>query len=301
MTGPNGSLPPFQRRGSQALPTTSATPATPGLPVIEHDTESSARHAERRSKSHVLAVANQKGGSGKTTTAVNAAAVLADRGHRVLLIDLDPQCTATRWLATPPINHGLSQLLDGQRDVSDLTTPTGIAGLELVPGDGYLAGAERMLAGLPVPQTRVRRALSAVAAYDLVLIDCPPALGLLTVNALAAASGLIVPVAAQAMELDGLADLQQTIAAVRDGLGHDVAIDAVVACRVRTRTTLARDVIDGLRHVHGDVVLNTVVRDNVRVAEAYAWQEPVTVYNPECAGAHDHYAVAVELETRIWP
>jgi chromosome partitioning protein len=195
----------------------------------------------------------------------------------------------------------LSQLLDGQRDVSDLTTPTGIAGLELVPGDGYLAGAERMLAGLPVPQTRVRRALSAVAAYDLVLIDCPPALGLLTVNALAAASGLIVPVAAQAMELDGLADLQQTIAAVRDGLGHDVAIDAVVACRVRTRTTLARDVIDGLRHVHGDVVLNTVVRDNVRVAEAYAWQEPVTVYNPECAGAHDHYAVAVELETRIWP
>lgn len=249
----------------------------------------------------VTAVTNQKGGSGKTTTAVNAAAVLADRGYRVLLIDLDPQCTATRWLAAPPIDHGLSRLLDDELAIADLTTLTSQVGLEVVPGDGYLAGAERMLAGLSVPQTRVQRALSDVDRYDLVLIDCPPALGLLTINALAAASGLIVPVAAQAMELDGLADLHQTVDAVRDGLGHDVALQAVVACRVRSRTTLARDVIDRLRHAHGDLVLNTVVRDNVRVAEAYAWQEPVTAYDPTCAGAIDHHGVAAELEARIWP
>lgn len=254
----------------------------------------------------VIAVANQKGGTGKTTTAVNGGAALAGLGHRVLVIDLDPQLSATRWLGGPVDERGLYDLLTCETaSVGTLTTlavPTRIDGLRLVPGSRYLTGVERALAGRWTgPESMLRRAVDDLAPgeWDVVVLDCPPTLGLVAVSALVAAREVLVPVEARVMALDGLAALLTTLQQVRDGtLNRELTPAMILPCRV-DRTRLARDVVHALRERLGEQVLATQIRDSIRLAEAPSHQQPITTYASASSGADDYRALARELMTRI--
>jgi chromosome partitioning protein len=189
-------------------------------------------------------------------------------------------------------------VLAGVARLADLAATTDHQRLLLVPGDPHLANADRALGRAALPQLRLRAALTGAHPHGLVLLDCPPSLGLVAVNALAAARAVLIPVAAQAMELDGLAALHETLAEVRSGLDHPVFVFGILACRVRP-TRLGRDVVATLRAEHAGLVLETVIRENVRVAEAYAWRQPVSVYAPHSASAVDYRAATKEIAERL--
>lgn len=242
------------------------------------------------------AVTNQKGGSGKTTSAVNLAAVGGELGRRVLVVDLDPQASASAWLGTPDGGRGLLEVLTEGAALEDLVVETGTAGVDLVPASAWLANVDRVLAGEVGAELAFRDAVKALPArWDLVLVDCPPALGLLTVSALAAVREVVVPVETSAMALAGLAGLVRTVERVRDRLNPDLAIRAILPCRVDARTNLARDVVAHLRERFGSLVTETVIRESVRVREAWSFGQAVTTYDPRGAGAEDYRAAFHEL------
>jgi len=248
---------------------------------------------------HTLALMNQKGGSGKTTTAVNLAAALGELERRVLLVDLDPQASATAWLGRSPSERGLYDVLTANGNLADLVADTDVAGVALIPSSSWLVGVERALAGEVGAETIFRRALGALPPHwDLALLDCPPSLGLLSVSALVASRAVLVPVEAHVMAMAGLAALLQTTERVRERLNPELAIAAILACRVN-RTNLAREVVARLRERFGDLVLDAVVRESVRLAEAPSFGRPITTYDPRGAGAEDYRAVARELLGRI--
>lgn len=246
---------------------------------------------------HVLAIANQKGGSGKTTTAVNLGAALAEQGRRVLVVDADPQASASAWLSHQELDDRLLDVFVDDRNLADAAVPTGIRGLMLVPASPNLR--DLAIADAVDVHQALRRALPPADAFDFVLIDCPPALGHVVIAALAAADEVLVPVAAHAMELDGLAAVHRTVMTVRRRMNPHLSL-RVLACRVDARTRLAGEVVKTLRDRLGDAVLATVVRENVRVAEAPSHQQSVLTYAPTSAGAQDYRAVARELtEVRV--
>ncbi|MDP9439747.1 MAG: ParA family protein [Actinomycetota bacterium] len=246
-----------------------------------------------------IAVVNQKGGTAKTTSAVNLAATLAEapHGRRVLLVDLDPQHSATDWLlgSGTDVGKGLFAVLGENVPVYDVVYETPVEGVDIVPSSSWLVGAERALAGEVGAETILRRKLSSLDGYDYVLMDCPPQLGILTVNALVAASEVLVPVEAHVMALAGLAQLVETVELVQDRLNPDLDITGIVACRVDARTRHAGEVVGQLRERFGDLVFRTVIRENVRLAEAPSFREPITAYDPRSAGAEDHRALAAEV------
>ena len=193
-----------------------------------------------------LAIANQKGGSGKTTTSVNLAAALGEQNRRVLIVDLDPQHSATSWFGLKDPGKGvLSMFLDGG-GLLDLVQDTEAPGVDVVPSSSWLVGVEKMLAGEVGAETILRRQLDRLPPHhwDYVLIDCPPTLGVLTVNALAAVRELLVPVEAHVMALDGLAQLLHTVEVVQERLNPELKISGILACRVDSRTRHAREVVD---------------------------------------------------------
>lgn len=246
-----------------------------------------------------IAVVNQKGGTAKTTSAVNLAATLAEAplGRRVLLVDLDPQHSATDWLlgSGADVGKGIFAVLGENVPVYDVVYETPVEGVDIVPSSSWLVGAERALAGEVGAETILRRKLSKLAGYDYVLMDCPPQLGILTVNALVAADEVLVPVEAHVMALAGLAQLVETVELVQDRLNPDLEITGIVPCRVDSRTRHAGEVVGQLRKRFGDLVFRTVVRENVRLAEAPSFREPITTYDPRSAGAEDHRALAQEV------
>lgn len=250
----------------------------------------------------VIAIGNQKGGVGKTTTAVNLGAALAERGRRVVVVDLDPQCSATRWLAGEPAadDRRLLDVLTRGASLAALLSPTPVAGLSIIPGSSWLLTAEAELSSKAGRELRFRKAIAPLPAdtADVLLVDCPPSLGLLLVSALAAADGVVVPVAAHAMSLDGLQAFEATIADVRDVLNPGLALDAIVLVRVDYRTRLASDVEGRAREKYGALVAKTVIREGVRLAEAPSYQAPITTYDPSSSGAEDYRALARELEGR---
>jgi chromosome partitioning protein len=242
-----------------------------------------------------IAVVNQKGGAGKTTTAVNLAAALGELGESVLLIDLDPQASASSWCGASIGQNGLLEVFTRNERIEGIVSNTGIRGVELVASSTWLVGVEKAVANEVGAEFILGRALEDLRPRDYVLIDCPPSLGFLAVSALAAVDEVVVPVAAHVMELAGLAALMQTLDAVQERLNQSLEISGVLACRVDTRTNLAREVVGSLRERFGELVFNAVIRESIRLAEAPSFAQPITMYAPNSSGAEDYRRVAGEL------
>ncbi len=245
-----------------------------------------------------IAITNRKGGTGKTTTAVNLAAALAELGRKVLLIDLDAQANSTRWLglASAPCTT-LDVLRDDERPLESHATE--IVGLEVVPGGKPLAAAERVLAQEVGAEMLLRKKLAANGGeWDYILLDCPPSFGILAINAWVAVQELLIPVEAHVMAVDGLVDLLQDSEQIRKRVNPELRITGVVACRLDPRTRHGLDMVERLRARLGRVIFDAVVHENIKVAEAYSFRKPITTYDPKSAGARDYRALAREVEER---
>lgn len=249
----------------------------------------------------VVAVVNQKGGVGKTTTAINLAAALAESGHPTLLIDLDPQANSTSGLGLDPVRIRLNvyHLLTGETSVQEVMQPTGTQGLSIVPSHIDLAGAEVELAVMEEREGLLRNALATMpVGVEIVLIDCPPSLGLLTLNALVAATSMLIPTQCEYFALEGLRHLMYTHQLVRSRLNPKLAIAGIVMTQFDARTTLAWDVVQAVQRSHPHHVLETLIPRNVRISEAPSHGKSVLDYDPTCRGAAAYRALAKELLER---
>jgi chromosome partitioning protein len=254
--------------------------------------------AEGLSVARVLAVANQKGGVGKTTTSVNLAAGLARAGRRVLLADLDPQGNATTGCGVDKRKLGRTvyHALLGLADIGALRARVESGGFDLVPANRELAGAEVELVELPNREGRLRAALAAVlGAYEFVLIDCPPSLSLLTVNAFVAAGEVLIPMQCEYYALEGLSDLVGTIRRVRANLNPRLEIAGLLRTMFDPRNTLAHQVSQQLEQHFGDKLYRTLVPRNVRLAEAPSYGTPAVVWDEGSKGAQAYLALAGEI------
>ncbi|HLX19649.1 MAG TPA: ParA family protein [Gaiellaceae bacterium] len=246
----------------------------------------------------IYALANQKGGVGKTTTAINLAACLAEAGERALVIDLDPQANATSGLGMRANGTSSYDLLDGA-PVAELAKHTAFANLDLIPAKPDLAGAVVELAERDGGDRYLAQALaSGASAYDFVFVDCPPAMGPLTVNALAAADRVLVPVQAEYYALEGLTQLTQSIELVRRRLNPRLGIGGVLLTMVDSRTRLSQDVEAEVRRHFGPLVFRASVPRSVRLAEAPSHGLPGIAYDRRSAGAEAYWKVAMELVER---
>jgi len=248
-----------------------------------------------------IACANQKGGVGKTTTVVNLGSYLALAGERVLVVDLDPQGNATSGLGLDrnAIDRSVYDAVIDAVRLADLTVPGPVAGMDVVPSAIALAGAEVELAPLEGREHRLARLLTEIeTTYDYVLIDCPPSLGLLTVNALTAANTVLIPLQCEYYALEGLSQLLATLDLIRDHLNPELAIKGVVLTMYDARTKLSADVAAEVRRHLRDRVYQTVIPRNVRLAEAPSHGRPISSYSPDSTGALAYSALADELRTR---
>ncbi len=247
---------------------------------------------------HILAISNQKGGVGKTTTAVNLAASLAARGEQVLLVDCDPQGNAGSGLGHPrsEVTEGTYDVLMGYRSVSSVKQATTVEGLSVVPANRDLVGVEVELIEEVGRERRLREALDeAREDYRWILLDCPPSLGLLTINALVAADSVLIPLQAEYYAMEGLGELLRTVSAVRRAYHPGLVRQGIVVTMTDRRNNLCREVERQARAYFGAEVFDTVIPRNVRLGEAPSFGQPVLQYDRRSAGAEAYVALAGEL------
>lgn len=250
----------------------------------------------------VYAISNQKGGVGKTTTTINLGSALALQDQRVLVVDLDPQGNASSGLGhhKATVEAGIAEVLLQLQPLSEVLLPTGVDGLHLAPASNALVGLEVELVEEARREFRLQQALRSIAEldYDFVLLDCPPALNLLTVNALTAADGVIIPLQAEYYAMEGLSELLRTIGAVRKGLNPDLERTGIVLTMMDARTNLGQDVAAQTRQVFGPEVFDAVVPRNVRLGEAPSFGQPIHAYAPGSRGAQAYHELADEVLVR---
>lgn len=248
-----------------------------------------------------VAIANQKGGVGKTTTAINIATAMAATGWKTLLMDLDPQGNASTGIGvgTNDREYSTYDLIVDERPLADCIMPTRIPGLDLIPATVDLSGAEVELVSVEDRTERMRRALAGHTEYDICFIDCPPSLGLLTLNAMTASDTMLVPLQCEFFALEGLSQLLQTVERVQQRFNPDLGIIGVALTMFDRRNRLTDQVADDVRSVLGSLVFETAIPRNVRLSEAPSHGLPALVYDHTCAGSRAYMALARELIGRL--
>lgn len=249
----------------------------------------------------IISVSNQKGGVGKTTTTVNLAAFLADKGKKVLIVDIDPQGNAGYGLGVNAEELGTTvyEMLIGELPVEEAIFNTEFSNLDIVPSNIHLSGAQIDLMDLPGKEFKLKESLGKIRDYyDFVLIDCPPSLGLLTLNALVAADSVLIPLQCEYYALEGLSQLLRIISMVQESLNKSLAIEGVVLTMYDSRTKLSQHVVSDVQEYFKDKVFNTIIPRNVKLSEAPSFGKPIGLYDPGCPGSETYDKLAQEILSR---